>query len=98
MRGVSYRQAAKDDLSEIWEYTSNNWSVDQADKYHLSLTSLCSKLARSPELGKSYPSISSDIFGYRKGKHIIFYSVSESDIEIVRILHTSMDIGSHFGE
>ncbi|WP_456424058.1 type II toxin-antitoxin system RelE/ParE family toxin, partial [Lutibacter sp.] len=47
----------------------------------------------NPKLGKIYNGISRNLLGLKSGKHIIFYhSISEKEIEIIRILHERMDL------
>ena len=53
---------AVDDLSEIWNYTFEEWSENQADKYYFQLLSDCKELARNQNLGKNYSEISKEIF------------------------------------
>jgi toxin ParE1/3/4 len=51
--GIYYlSNKAVEDLSEIWEYTFDVWSEDQADKYYEFLLSTCQELAHNPEKGK----------------------------------------------
>lgn len=86
-------QKAIDDLSDIWEYTFQTWSENQADKYYLSLLSDCQELANKPHMGKKYPEINSEIFGYKSGEHLIFYRKSDdTTIQIIRFLHSRMDL------
>jgi toxin ParE1/3/4 len=88
---------AFDDLDEIWDYTYEEWSENQADKYYQLLLSDCQDIANNPSLGKSYPQISNVLFGYKSGGHIIFYKIITSEeIEIVRILHGMMDLKRKF--
>ena len=90
-----YRISRKaiDDLSAIWEYTYEEWSEIQADKYYWMLIEACNEISDNPEIGKNYSIIAKDIFGIRSGHHIVFYrSVENNDIEIVRILHEQMDL------
>ena len=35
---ISFRQKANDDLNNIWDYTYENWSETQADKYYATIT------------------------------------------------------------
>jgi toxin ParE1/3/4 len=84
---------AVEDLSEIWNYTFDTWSESQADKYYMLIIGFCKKLSENPTMGKNYREVDKNIFGYRVGQHIIFYRVINSNrIEIVRILHSRMDI------
>lgn len=90
---------AVEDLSKIWEYTCEVWSEKQADKYYELLTSSFREIALKPEIGKQYPEIDSAIYGFRAGKHIVFYQLTQSkDIEIIRILHQRMDLKSRMEE
>ncbi len=81
------------DLSKIWEYTYEVWSENQADKYYFELLVDCQELAENHLFGKNYDLINKDLFGYQSGRHLIFYRVLDSSkIEIIRILHSRMDL------
>lgn len=81
------------DLSEIWSYTSETWSENQADKYYFMNLDTCQELAESQVKGKTYPELSIDIFGFNVGRHIIFYTNNlVGEIQIIRILHTQIDL------
>ncbi|MFD2697767.1 type II toxin-antitoxin system RelE/ParE family toxin [Mesonia sediminis] len=87
------------DLNGIWEYTVENWSENQADKYYDMLLDICQDIADNPELGKNYNEIKSDLFGLKANRHIIFYQKSEvKPIEIMRILHERMDLKKRITE
>jgi len=95
MAKIVFRQEAIDDLSDIWNYTIEKWSVEQADKYYFLIKSACRDLAKGKFRGKSYKEISSDVLGFNVGKHIIFYKHHDTGIfEVVRILHQSMDLNN----
>ena len=84
---------AVEDLSRIWNYTFEKWSEDQADKYYFVLLENCQNIADNPGLGKNYESISTEIFGFKVNRHIIFYrKIDDKSIEITRILHERMDL------
>ena len=81
------------DLSGIWNYTSGVWSEKQADKYYSMLLNFCKEIAINPQKGRRYDQLSSNILGCKTNQHIIFYRiVSTAEIEILRILHSSMDL------
>jgi toxin ParE1/3/4 len=93
MAKVTLRQAAIDDLNAIWEYTFEEWSEEQADRYYTALKLACNQISEYPQSGKKYEEIESDLFGLRSGKHIVFFKVlNDQDIEVVRILHERMDL------
>ena len=90
---------AVEDLSGIWDYTYKNWSEKQADKYYELLILFCETIADNPTKGKSYAEIDDTIFGYTASSHIIFYRITNSEeIEILRILHGSMDLKNRIQE
>ena len=81
------------DLSEIWNYTLEHWSEQQADDYYWMLLSQCDRIASNPELGRSYQQVDSDLRGLKVNRHIIFYRRTKSaQVEITRILHERMDL------
>lgn len=93
MSKARFTNKAVEDLSEIWNYTVDNWSENQADKYYELLISACNELSAKPSLGNNYNQINKEILGYRVGKHVVFYRIlSENEVEIIRILHEMMDL------
>ncbi|MCZ8071824.1 MAG: type II toxin-antitoxin system RelE/ParE family toxin [Bacteroidota bacterium] len=87
------------DLSAIWEYTFEEWSEKQADKYYFMLLDTCQELANGRLKGRNYQEIDSRIFGFRTGQHILFYRKLNNDkIEITRILHSKMDLKNRIQE
>ena len=88
-----FSNKAVEDLSEIWNYTFDVWSALQAEKYYNLLIQACQELGIGKVSGKNYTAIDIEIFGFRVGQHIIFYrTLPINKIEIVRILHSSMDL------
>ncbi|MBF0648689.1 type II toxin-antitoxin system RelE/ParE family toxin [Dysgonomonas sp. GY75] len=93
MAKLRFTNKAVEDLSGIWSYTLDTWSEKQADIYYNMLIELCYDIAKNPALGKSYDVVAEGLYGMIAGKHIIFYrNISDKLIEIVRILHGSMDL------
>ncbi len=93
MVNISFRQKAIEDLNNIWNYTYENWSEHQADRYYSTIKLDCLEIGKNPKLGKIYNGISRSLLGLKPGKHIIFYHlISEKEIEIIRILHERMDL------
>ena len=93
MAKVTWKQKAIDDLTDIWVYTRKEWSEKQADTYYESIRFACKKIGENPGIGKKYTQISSQLFGLKSGKHIIFYQpISKDEIEVIRILHERMDL------
>jgi len=95
MAKFSFTNRALDDLIEIWDYTVENWSENQAEKYYNLIIASCLDLANNPQLGKSYNIVSQNLLGYKCGEHIIFFQeIVKNEIEIARVLHGMMDLKS----
>jgi toxin ParE1/3/4 len=93
MAELRFTNKAVEDLSNIWNYTFDVWSEKQADLYYNMLIEQCNAIAENPSLGKSYETVEKRLCGIIAGKHIIFYrDISDGLIEVVRILHGSMDL------
>jgi toxin ParE1/3/4 len=93
MANFNFTYKAVFDLTHIWNYTSNKWSEDQADRYYHMLIENCKEVASNPDLGKTYSGVTENLLGFKAGRHIIFYrKISDNEIEITRILHEQMDI------
>ncbi|MBC7904069.1 MAG: type II toxin-antitoxin system RelE/ParE family toxin [Gemmatimonadaceae bacterium] len=89
---------ALSDLEVIWNYTSDNWSVSQADRYYLLIIDEIEYISKQPEAGKAMNHVRK---GYRASKvksHLIFYSINNEIIQIIRILHERMDVDSRMLE
>ena len=93
---VFTRKAAAD-LNDIWEYTYDTWSAEQANTYYNNLLADCSKVADKPEnLGRHYDDVRPAVKGYPSGKHIIFFrKLQDGRVRIIRILHERMDFKRH---
>lgn len=87
---------AEKDLIDIWQYTLNKWSREQADIYTRKLLDACTFISTAPELvGISYDHV---LGGYRAlpvGKHLVFYKIINGKVLIVRFLHQRMDVGRY---
>ena len=95
---VVFHENAIEDLEEIWLYTFQNWSLEQADRYHSLIYKEIDFLASKPGTGKDFSHIRK---GYKSTKirsHFIFYKYSSSEIEIIRILHENMDIPNRLND
>ncbi|MBY0425549.1 MAG: type II toxin-antitoxin system RelE/ParE family toxin, partial [Cytophagales bacterium] len=73
MANYVFSRKAIEDLTNIWEYTYEVWSENQADAYYKLLIEACEVIAEKPANGKIYKEISDDLLGYKIGRHIIFY-------------------------
>ncbi len=86
-------EKAISDLENIWLYTLNKWSREQADRYHNLIINEIEFTVNNFELSRKMDYVR---LGYRMSKvksHLIFFKKKEDNIvEIIRILHQNMDI------
>ena len=88
---MSYRISVKasEDIKNIWLYTFENWSQEQADRYVNLIFDEIEYLAVNPGSGKDFSHVRKNYRCSKVKSHIIFYKSVEkqNEIEIVRILH-----------
>jgi len=91
---------AQTDLENIWLYTFENWSIQQADRYLQLLFDEIEYLAANPDSGRDCSNIRKDYRSSKVKSHIIFYrqQTNKADIEIIRILHQRMDFENRLTE
>lgn len=88
----SISSKARIDIIGIWEFTKENWSVEQADKYYQIIVRRFSDIASKPQLGKNYDDLRTGYRAINVKSHVIFYKMSEQNsVEIIRVLHQRMD-------
>ncbi len=85
---------AAEDIENIWLYTYENWSLEQADRYLNLIFDEIEFLADNPDSGKDFNSIRKKYRYSTVKSHLIFYRQIEkpSSIEVMRVLHQRMDI------
>ncbi len=86
---------AYEDLKEIARYTQNKWGVKKRNLYISAINSRFEWLSKNPEIGKTREDIKKGYLSYPEGKHVIFYRDKTIHIEILAILHQSMDYELH---
>jgi toxin ParE1/3/4 len=94
---MSYRltEAAYRDLDNIWFYTFEEWSENQATKYFESLIQHIEAFSIKPTKANRVQKIKSDIFYFRALSHYVFFKYGNDQIDIIRILHKMMDFPKH---
>lgn len=96
---ASYKitRKAQADLMQIGRYTANEWGVTQRNSYLKQLDDCFSQISENPTLGIPSDFIAKDYRKFPQGNHLIFYKNNpEGIVEIIRVLHKTMDIESKF--
>ena len=89
------RPKARDDLENIADFSLEKWGKDQEESYLRMLQNSFQSISENPHLGRSIDDVIPGLPDFWQGRHIILYFITESHIDIVRVLHHSMDIFIH---
>jgi toxin ParE1/3/4 len=93
-RGYRLTPRAAADLEEIWRYTFETWSIEQADRYIHNLVAAFSALAAREKIGRR-ADVREGYFKYAVGAHVIYFQESDASIDVIRVLHGRMDADRH---
>lgn len=81
---------AEIDLEEIWFYSFQTWSLDQADSYLRDLVATFEGLASGTKRGRDVD-VRPDYLKCPAGSHMIYFRDSGDQIEVMRVLHQRQD-------
>lgn len=81
--------AARADIREILVYTREQWGAEQRRQYKDQLNRGIRALAEYPELGQQRDEFFVGCRSLIVQQHVVFYRLSEGEIIIGRVLHTS---------
>ena len=95
MHSIVQSAQAEQDLTDIWIYTAEEWNLAQADIYIEELVAGIERPSTHPELGYSREDIQAGYRSLNVSQHIAFYTVTEEEVLIVRVLHKSVDLQRH---
>lgn len=98
--GYKLSVKASEDIENIWLYTFENWSLEQADRYVNLIFDEIEYLSDNPNSGKDFSHIRKNYRGAKVKSHLIFYRLidNQDGIEVIRVLHQRMDIGDRLTE
>ncbi len=94
MKLAVLRPAARADLIEIWDYSARRWGEDVADQYIHAVAADLNEAANSPQRGSIRDWVFSGLRKWDVRNHHAFYLEIDGGIDVVRILHPSMDVGT----
>lgn len=90
-RPVRFRPSASADLENIWTFTADRWSPDQADKYVTELVETIGRLAENPNLARERTEFTPPVRIYVFRSHIIIFSSAGEHLDVIRIRHSRED-------
>jgi toxin ParE1/3/4 len=86
-------EKALEDINNIWIYTAENWSAEQADRYYNLVFDEIEYIVQNFEMARDFDKIRKS-YKYSKVKsHLIFFKKHKTnEVEVVRVLHERMNI------
>jgi len=84
-------EQVKEDLIDLWEYIAVHDEL-AADRYLDSVFERAGELCIHPEIGRPRPEVHTKVRSLLCRNHLIFYRIRTETIEVLRILHGSMDL------
>ena len=92
-------EKAVEDINNIWIYTTENWSVAQADRYYNLIFDEIEYIANNFDMARDFGKIRKSYKCSKVKSHLIFFKKNKiNEIEVVRVLHERMDIESRLIE
>lgn len=86
-------------MNNIWIFTAENWSVEQANRYYNLIIDEIEYVAENFETAKNFGSIQKD-YRYSKLKSDLIFCkrVENTEMDVVRILHERMNIKNRIND
>jgi toxin ParE1/3/4 len=95
---VLWSPEAEADLIGIWRYLASETSSEFADRQLQSLEAAAGRLADWPRTGRSREELAANLRSIVCEPHVIFYRLTESAVQIVRVLHGRRDLPGLFSD
>lgn len=91
-RPLVWAPKAKQDLYRIWQYYSRLASPEIADTLLREIAEQAERLGQRPFIGRSRTEILTDLRSTLVHPYTVFYRVTESTVEVLRVLHERRDL------
>jgi toxin ParE1/3/4 len=83
--------AAESDLDDIWRYSAETWSVEQADRYIDGLVRTFELIVSVPEIARERNEFMPPVRIHLHGRHLIVYVIEPGHVAILRVLGGRQD-------
>ena len=84
---LTFTPAARQDLDDIWDYSSSTWSAAQATRYLRGLQALLRTLQEFPDLARERPEFTPPVRLHPYRRHLVIYRAEADHLIVLRILH-----------
>ena len=92
-------EKALEDLNNIWIYTAENWSVEQANRYYNLIVDEIEYVSVNFDETTDFSNIRKNYKFSKVKSHLVFYKKTENtEMEVVRILHERMDLKNRIND
>ncbi|MCG9892511.1 MAG: type II toxin-antitoxin system RelE/ParE family toxin [Thermosynechococcaceae cyanobacterium MS004] len=88
---------ASKDLVKILDYFLEK-NIDAGEQFTAKFETKCRYIANFPRMGRNYPELSKQLRGVPLDNYVIFYTVTDFSIEIVRVVSGYQDFRSLFSD
>jgi toxin ParE1/3/4 len=87
--------AAKNDLKEICQYGLRLWGQAQSESYLSTIKNQFWLLTQQPLIGTQRPELLPDVRSIPTNSDTLFYRVTTTRVEVIRVLHGRQDPQRH---
>ena len=95
-RRLVWSAEAEADLDRIWDYLASEATLDAADRRLREIGQSARRLRQSPFLGKPRDELAAGLRSLSVPRHVIFYRVAPTTIEVARVIDARRDIDAIF--
>lgn len=95
MRKIVLSPKAKSDLDRIWDYSARNWGMIQAEKYVRDIWEALETQAKQAPSQDTAAYVREGYSKIRIESHVLFFKSNDLEVDVIRVLHQSMDFERH---
>jgi toxin ParE1/3/4 len=95
---VIWSDESEQDLLDIWTYSARTWSLETADKHLEAIYASSERLAQWPFSGRARDEVRRGLRSVVVYPHVIFYRVTGTSVDVVRVLYGGRDLEVIFAE
>lgn len=96
MHQIQRHPLALHDLEDIWQFIAED-SIAAADHWLDKIDAQFKLIAKAPGIGRARDELAPGVRSFPIGRYVIFYQATQSGIDVVRVLHSSLDTDAQFG-
>jgi toxin ParE1/3/4 len=95
-RSLRWSAKSVEDLTAIWSYLAEDASPTVADRQLEAIVAGSERLRDWPHLGRERWDLRRGLRSIAASPYLIFYRISDTSVEVVRVLHGQRDLDAIF--